>query len=456
MLAGSFVLSVGGASASCGGTVPTPAPEVACRVGLPPRPARAADAPPEPRPPIFLAPRSTVIVNVDVPFKSLAEALDAKIARRVAEERDHDLGMAGRLQYVVDRGAFVARVDGDALVIEAPLQAHVQACAKGSCYAGCDPEARATVRVPLALSVDYKFRPSSVHIDITRGCELRALGGLLRVDVTPIVEQRLAAETRRIETSIDSELPNLRPHVERVWTELGRARSLPLGACVELAPDGVVQGPSAAVGESARLRFGIYARPELRSRCGDVATPPPLPPLKEDRALPVESDVHLGLVLALEAPAIALEGAAVDLGAAHGRVAHASGPAAEMVIVLTGETCGALGVRATQLSWATNGRALHLGGVALSAGDSERVAGAQLDPAAFVRSLQEAPIASPTSSEDLRTSLPALASMASDARMLVTAAITDARPESAGFRNDDPIALIRLRGAVTIRANDLR
>ncbi|MDB4998043.1 MAG: hypothetical protein JWM74_5475, partial [Myxococcaceae bacterium] len=343
-LAGSLVVSLAGASASCGGSVPTPSPEVTCRVGLPPRPARAADAPPEPRPPIFLAPRSTVIVNVDVPFKSLAEALDAKIARRVAEERDHDLGMAGRLQYVVDRGAFTAKVDGDALVIEAPLQAHVQACAKGSCYAGCDPEARAIVRVPLALSADYKFRPSSVHVDITRGCELRALGGLVRVDVTPIVEQRLAAETRRIESSIDSELPNLRPHAERVWSELGRARSLPLGACVVLAPDGVVQGPSVAVGDAARLRFGIYARPELRSRCGDVTAPPPLPPLKEDRALPAEADVHLGLVLAPEAPAIGLEGAALNLGTAHARVAHASGPAAEMVVELTGETCGSIGV----------------------------------------------------------------------------------------------------------------
>ncbi len=275
MLTAAVVVSLGAASASCGSAPPTPPPEVACRVGLPPRPARPVDAEPEPRPALFFAPRSTVVVNVDVPLKSLAEALDAKVARRVAEERDHDLGMAGRLQYVLDRGAFAAKVDGDALVIEAPLQAHVQACAKGSCYAGCDPEARATVRVPLALNADYKFRPSSVHIDITRGCELRALGGLVRIDVTPIIEQRLAAETRRIELAIDGELPNLRPQAERVWSELGRARSLPLGACVVLAPDAVVQGPSAAIGDAARLRFGIYARPELRSRCGDVTAPPP-------------------------------------------------------------------------------------------------------------------------------------------------------------------------------------
>jgi hypothetical protein len=295
-----------------------------------------------------------------------------------------------------------------------------------------------------------------VHVDVTRGCELRALGGLVRVDVTPIVEQRLAAETKHIEASIDRELPDLRPHAERVWSELGRARTLPLGACVVLAPDGVVQGPPAAVGDAARLRFGIFARPELRSRCGDVAAQPPLPPLKDDRALPAEADVHLGLVLAPEAVAIGLEGAAIDLGAAHARVAHASGPAAELMLELAGETCGSLGVHANELAWATGGRALHLGGVALLTGDAERIASVGLDAAALARSVQAASIASPTSAEDLRSALPVLASTASDTRMIVTAAITDAQPESAGFRGDDPVALVRLHGAVTIRANGLK
>ncbi len=172
--------------------------------------------------------------------------------------------------------------------------------------------------------------------------------------------------------------------------------------------------------------------------------------------MPPEADVHLGLVLAPDALAIGLEAAPLDLGAAHGRVAHASGPAAEMVVELTGETCGSIGVRASRLTWATGGGALHLGDVALLSGDSERVAASHLDAAAFVRSLQEASITTPTTAEALRTSLPALASMASDARMIVTAAITDAQPESAGFRNDNPIALVRLRGAVTIRATDLK
>jgi hypothetical protein len=223
-----------------------------------------------------------------------------------------------------------------------------------------------------------------------------------------------------------------------------------------LSPDGVVQGPPSVVGDAARLRFGIFARPELRSRCGDVAVPPALPPLKDDRALPAEADVHLGLVLAPEAVGIGLEGAAVDLGAARARVARATGPAAELIVELTGETCGAIGVRASDLTWASGGRALHLGGVSLLAGDAERVASVGLDAAAFTRSLQEASIASPTSAEDLRSALPALAGTASDARMIVTAAISDAAPEAAGFRGDDPVALVRLRGAVTIRANGLK
>ena len=229
--------------------LPAPVPET-CVVRLPPRavgdgstalpvlpgPGRVAER-------AFAAPRSTLVVNVDVELGGLRQALEAKVPRRVAEERDHDLGPAGRLEYTVDRSPFTVRVESDALVVESMLQGRAQACAKGRCYAGCAPEARATARVPLRLGADYRLRTSDVRIDVTKGCEVRALGGLLTIDVTPILRSALAAQSRNVQTSIDRELPDLRPEATRLWDDLYKAKALPLGACVMLVPEETTQGP---------------------------------------------------------------------------------------------------------------------------------------------------------------------------------------------------------------------
>lgn len=405
----------------------------------------------------FAPPRSTLVVNVEVPLAGLRQALEAKVPRRVADERDHDLGPAGRLEYTVDRGPFTVRVEGEALVVESALQGRAQACAKGRCYAGCAPEARATARVPLRLGADYRLRTSEVRIDVTKGCEVRALGGFLTVDVTPILRGALGAQSRNVQASIDRELPDLRPEATRLWDELSKPKALPLGACVILAPEEITQGPGSGTVDLARMRFGLLARPEVRVKCAgaDAPTSParPLPPLRDDPALPLLGDVHLAIVLSPDAPARALEnGDPIDLGRGRARVRKASGDlSSELLLDLAGETCGEVGITAAGVAW-TDDQSLHLTGAAPAPGDGERLSAAGVDAARLVGGVEHASLPLPMPASALAVALPELARGLSDDRATITASIESAQRGGAGLRGVDVVAVALLRGAVTIRA----
>jgi len=420
---------------------------------LPPLPAPSGPgglaAPP-------LALRSTLIVNVDVPLVGVRQAIEAKVPRRVAEERDHDLGVAGHLEYTVDRGPFALRVDSDTLVVEAVLQGHAQACARGRCYAGCAPEARATARVPLHLGADYKLHASDVRVEVTRGCEVKALGGLVTVDVTPILRGALVSQSRTLQAALDRELPDLRPEAQRLWSELEKPQALPLGACVVLEPEAIVQGPATGTGELAHLRFGLFARPELRMKCGSEATPAParsLPSLRDDRALPAMGVVHLAIVLASDAPARALENSdPFDLGVGGAQVRRASGdPHLGLVLALGGEVCGEVAVTATGAAW-SDPKSLHLLAAAPLAEDVDRLAAAGIDAARLTAAIERAPIPLPLSVSALGAMLPDLASGLSGDRVTVAASVESALPETAGLRGAEVVAVALLRGSVTVRA----
>jgi hypothetical protein len=400
--------------------------------------------------------RSQLIVNVDVPLAGVRQAIETKVPRRVAEERDHDLGVAGHLEYTVDRGPFTLRVEGELLVVESILQGHAQACAKGRCYAGCAPEARATARVPLHLGADYKLHTSDVRVEVTRGCEVKALGGLVTVDVTPILRGALDGQSRTIQASIDRELPDLRGEVMRLWAELEKPKTLPLGACVLLEPEEILQGPASGTAELAHLRFGLFARPEIRMKCGpDGASSKarPLPPLRDDRALPTLGAVHLAIVLAPDAAARGLESSdPFEIGAQRTQVRKAAGdPVAGLDLQLGGEICGAVTMKAAGVTW-NDPQSLHLTGVTPLPEEAERLAAAGLDGARLAAGIERAPIPLPLAVPALGTLLPELASGLSDDRVVIAAAVESALPETAGLRGSDVVAVALLRGAVTVRA----
>jgi hypothetical protein len=442
---------------ACGGNdaAPSKAPVAdTCRVQLPPRKVALEPASPAPAS-SGLRRSSRLVANVELGLASLAKELEGKIGQRLAEEQDKSIGIAGRLAYTVDRGPFRVAVEGDALVVRTDVRARAQACRGSDCYASCEPTGVATATVPLRLTPEYRFAPSRVTFAFTRGCVVRALGGIVKIDVTPTIQSELSPALRRVEREIDGKLPPLRLQAERLWAELGKTRRVPLGGCVVTNPRGIVEGPVSGTSESLRVRFGVVAYPEIRSRCGeaDGGTPPPLPPLQQDPSLPEEDDLVLALVSPLSSLAASLEAAEpFDAGGARARVARASaspaGSRAELDLGLRGEACGDLAVRSS-LAWTEDGRYLRLASPALA--DHERERMASLSPETFTRSLSALKLAPPISPEMLAELIPTLASSMSDPSVEVSAKVSGVKPLGVSLRGGDLAASVVLRGSVDVK-----
>jgi hypothetical protein len=446
---------------ACGGGSETPSanPKSAladtCRVQLGPR---AAPLPASiPGPPASTPTRSSrLVAHVDLKLGSLAKELEGKVAPRLAEERNKGIGVGGHLNYTVDRGPFTVAIEGDSLVVRTDVRGRAEACRGRSCYASCEPQGRATATVPLRLTPDYRFAPSRVTFAFTRGCEVRALGGMLKIDVTPIIQGELAPALRKVEQEIDGKLPPMRPQAERLWTELGKSRTLPLGGCVVTNPRGIVEGPVSGTPDSLRVRFGLVAYPEIRSRCGDAAPEKrPLPPLVQDPKLPPEDDLVLALVAPIAAAASALEGTdPFDAGGARARIARVAavpaGPRALLDLGLRGEACGDLGV-VSGFAWAEDGRSLRLTAPAFANGERDRAAGVSLVPETLVSSLGQVRFPPPVAPDTLKELVPTIASSMSDPSVDVSAKVQNVRPLDVESRGDDLAALVLLRGSVELK-----
>lgn len=454
------LLAAAGLATACGGhhdaSSATTAPLAdTCKVQLSPRagplasaaPLHAASAPTHP---------SRLVAHVELRLAPIAKELETKVPPRLAEERNHGIGALGHLNYTVDRGPFSIAVEGESLVIKTDVKAHAEACRGRSCYASCAPEGRATAAVPLHLLPEYRFASSHVTFAFTKGCEVRALGGALKLDVTPMLKDAIAPSLHRVEQEIDGKLPPLRPQAERLWAELGKTRPLPLGACVVTNPRGIVEGPASGTADALRVRFGVVAYPEIRSRCGDA--PPstsPLPPLAYDARLPDEDELVLALVSPLAVAAAGLEGDAVlDAGSARARIAQAratpSGAQAALDLGLRGEACGDLGV-VSGFGWAEDGKTIRLAAPSLPEGERARVLAAALTPETFMTSLGRARMTPPIAPDTVKDLVPSIASSMSDPGVAVTARVDDVKPFDVVVRGEDLAASVLVRGSVELK-----
>lgn len=284
---------------------------------------------------------------------------------------------------------------------------------------------------------------------------MRALGGFVTIDVTPMLRASVTPALRAVERDVDGRLPALRPEAERLFRELGTARPLPFGACVVVDPRGIVQGPASGTPDGVRLRFALLARPEIRARCGTPPPPAPLPPLGRDPAMPEDDDVNVALVSPLAAAAAALDASAFDAGGPRVKVDRAElAPAPGGVradLALDGEVCGDVAVR-SRLGWTDDRRAVRLVDPALSPREADRVQHASVDPAALCRGVAASARLAPAVAPDaLAELLPELARSASDASFDVAAEIRGVAPGTVDVRGDDMVARVRLRGAVVLR-----
>jgi len=391
-----------------------------------------------------------------MPLAPLTRTLEARIPQRLSEGRSR-IGPGGTVTYSVNRGPLSVSVSRTALVIEAPVRARAEACRGDACYASCEPEAVVAAEVPLLLSPDYRFRATSVSLRFTRPCKVRALGGLLTVDITPTLEAQLRPELRRIASEIDGQLPELATRIAEAWSELSAPRELPLGGCFVLQPVGVVQGPFTPSADTLGARFAVLAYPELRASCG--ARPPvvPLPRLQTDAALPEEGAVRLGMVTSLASVARGFEAAgALQASGKRFRVARAEvearGSDVEAQLALTGDVCGEVAM-AAGFDYSGDGRFVRLTGAELWPGERERITSATLEPAALAQALAAAPRVSPLlSMQALRDAAPPLAAGLSRPTLEVRAVVSSARAAGARARGEELVTFVEARGALWLKA----
>lgn len=451
--------------AGCAGkATPTPAepesPAPPCALRLAARaPSRAASAQPPTAPvsaPVADAAPSRLIVEAKLPLARLASELERSVAPRLAEERGRRLGPAGVLHYHVDRGAFSVTSVGGQLVIEAPLQGRAEACSGGRCYAACEPRALARAELPLWLQPDYRFAPARVTLQFTQGCKVRALGGLLNIDVTGLLKSALRPQLERVAREIDARLPDVRAEVERAWTQLTAPRPLPLVGCLLLAPLGLVQGPMVESGGQLHARFALLARPELRTDCSDTGlSSVSLPPLASDPAMPEEDVVTLGMALPLASLARAFTRATpapeprpiIHVAAAE---LTAVGSHVTAELELGGELCGSLALHAEPVFAGEQG-VLTLRGGRLDPTESTRVRAAGVDPAALAQRLAQLPrLATPLSLPLLRAAPAALGSLYAHPELALNVRISALRGAGAAARGPQVVARVEARGALLL------
>lgn len=387
---------------------------------------------------------SQLVVHVEAPLQPLAQELEQRVAKRLAEGR-FGIGPGGSVSYTAERGPLSLSTTASALVIEAPVQARAEACRGASCYASCEPQALVRAEVPLMLRADYRFAPVSLSLRFTRGCKVRALGGFLTIDLTPTLEGQLEAELVKVGRQIDRQLPELKAEAERLWRELLVPRELPFGACLVLQPSGLVEGPLVPSSELLRARFAIAATPELRAHCTEPSAGEPLPtlpPLRVDPALPEEGLVQLGMVTPLAALA--------PTGAARADVA-AWGSDVDVDVTLAGEVCGELAFSARP-DFSGDGQLIGLAMPRLMPSERERLREHELDATQLLSRLTASARVTPLLSvQGFRDAAPALASAQSQPKLAISATVSATRAAGAAARGDELVAWLEARGSVTLR-----
>jgi hypothetical protein len=452
---------------SCGrssGTAPVAAPPSAsaaeCRHRLGPRSVARPAAQPAPGPrgsskvePPLAARPSRLVVNAKLSLAKLRAELERKIAPRLADGNGVSLGPAGVLDYSVDRGALSLSIVRDYLVVETPLLGRAQACRRGRCYAACEPRALVRAEIPLWLGADYRFGRSRVSLEFTSGCKVRALGGMLNIDVTPLLRSALAPRLERVGREIDGRLPDVRAEVERGWRQLVMPRPLPIGGCLVVEPLGLVQGPVQQFGEAAHARFALLARPELRSDCSEPAPNEPLPPLTVDPTLPGEDVVTLGMELPLASLAREFEARAPEPGSkpryhVAGATVEAAGKSVAAELELRGELCGAIAFQ-TSPTLAGEDGLIELTAGKLDAGERERIRAAGLNPEDLLQQLTRLPrLTAPISVSMLRAAQPAIGWLLSDPELSLDARVSSLHAAGAAVRGEQLIAWVEARGSL--------
>lgn len=293
------------------------------------------------------------------------------------------------------------------------------------------------------------------------------LGGIVSIDVTPMLEERIRERVPQVERMVASKLPDVRREVQRLYEELETPRALPLGkGCATFSPGVLAQGPIAPAPGGVSLRFALDLRPELRfgSPCAESGTrrePPVVPPLASEPNMPEDDTLLVAQVVPLSRVAESLGGLGFESGAGKTKLESAqlrglpwtasSVAGVSARLHFAGDACGEADVRG-ELGYSPDATGIAWVGESAAPGEKERFASAGLDVERLVEAVKASePYRLPFTHERLASLVAQAPELFSDPRAEVKVVMGSSGPVGVSVRGSDARATSKMRGRALIR-----
>lgn len=319
-------------------------------------------------PELVLAPAvGSVTSRVTVEAQAEKAWLERQVADRIPLELGRGrqrLGLPGRVEYSLRRGAPRLDLEDERLVLGVPVEAEIAVCKPiaGFCpvYGRCSPRLFATVSVPLRLTKDYEVGRSAVDTSMTRGCRIAVF------NADREVASRASQQAAELKREIDRGLPSVRPFVEWGWRALHARLDLGPMGCLLTSPKTLSQSQPQLSNGVLSTSVALTGTVALERACPPKAAAPlDLPELTFTSA-PEPTLVELPLALPWSVVGREVEvalssgplGSSVKRVAAHGALVGGE-PRVVLELHLVG-SCGALWLTAVpDLDPETNRVRLH-------------------------------------------------------------------------------------------------
>lgn len=372
------------------------------------------EMPPLAAAPAAVLPKSHISVGLEVAVDRLKRELGRQVPTTLARASRQDIGSPGEVTYVVKRGGFDVKLDGDRLRVSTPISADVEVCKPLGpfcpTYGRCAPQLLSTASLPIVLGKDYEVGASQVSVSLTKPCVIAGM------DVSPEIRKMANQQAGGVQRRINGSVPPLRPSVEAGWKQLFVPVALGASTCLRITPDRLAQAwPTLHDGTlSARIAVSGALRVDQPCDLKTAETPTPLPALVVDDELPKDVALELPMQiswaetsseLSRSLKADASKPLRVSQVRAHGTTIDGKGTLA-LDVTIEGSTCGEARLLADPV-WNEKASRLELTRVRLAPGQAKRAAlldGAGLEQLVGERAAIALPVdvtATPTALESL-------------------------------------------------------
>jgi len=331
---------------------------------------------PPPSPPdLPEIPASEIVVGISLDTATLTRRLAEEVPPRVAHGRNVDAGVAGRLSFRIDRSPFSVAIRGRNLVISTHLDGQADLCkplGPLGCvhYAECSPRALATASIPLSLGPAYRPGPASVHIQVTRPCEI---GG---IDASAHMQKEAHRQARRLEARVNALLPSFAKDAQALWNAMGVHVPLGIDSRLRITPSHVVEGPAHDDGSSLTIPLGVRADLRIEPRHGERDDPGPIPPPRFEPELPSAVQLYVPIEVDVAGIDASLSRSVRDVSDDAPKIlsvrSHPDADGLRLLLSVKGYSCGTVAFRATPVFHEGSGR-LRLSEVAPLSSEVARV-----------------------------------------------------------------------------------